>query len=176
MADAPSDSQPWQVNDCQGVGGGKVTWTARTDSQRLCRGPPALPLAMFWGVWSYLLYLYGALINALSPCQPPTLLPASRVDWEQVLGLGWGGKEQVAPYWGGRELGEPLGSLPPRARETGGGLRACCPKGRHRDERGPGKLGGDRGPPMALTPFPPPSGSTWGSGTLWEPRPSPAPR
>ncbi|XP_014381426.1 apolipoprotein M [Alligator sinensis] len=42
---------------------------------------------MFWGVWSYLLYLYGALINALSPCQPPTPLPASRVDWEQYLGV-----------------------------------------------------------------------------------------
>ncbi|CAM5105320.1 unnamed protein product [Natator depressus] len=33
--------------------------------------------------WSYLLYLYGALISALSPCTPPAPLPASRLDRDQ---------------------------------------------------------------------------------------------
>uniref|UniRef100_A0A8C8RN37 Apolipoprotein M n=1 Tax=Pelusios castaneus TaxID=367368 RepID=A0A8C8RN37_9SAUR len=41
---------------------------------------------MFQRTWSYLLQLYGALIGALSPCLPPTPLPASRLDRDQYLG------------------------------------------------------------------------------------------
>ncbi|XP_065420140.1 apolipoprotein M isoform X1 [Chrysemys picta bellii] len=38
---------------------------------------------MLQRTWSYLLYLYGALISALSPCTPPAPLPASGLDRDQ---------------------------------------------------------------------------------------------
>ncbi|XP_053871141.1 apolipoprotein M isoform X2 [Malaclemys terrapin pileata] len=41
---------------------------------------------MLQRTWSYLLYLYGALISALSPCTPPAPLPASGLDRDQYLG------------------------------------------------------------------------------------------
>ncbi|XP_067416380.1 apolipoprotein M isoform X2 [Emydura macquarii macquarii] len=41
---------------------------------------------MLQRTWSYLLQLYGALISALSPCPPPTPLPAGGLDRDQYLG------------------------------------------------------------------------------------------
>ncbi|CAM4564378.1 unnamed protein product [Lepidochelys kempii] len=38
---------------------------------------------MLHRTWSYLLYLYGALISALRPMHPPAPLPASRLDGDQ---------------------------------------------------------------------------------------------